>query len=244
LTDPAALEGARQHTTFFTFGENVARNTSAVPCDGLPWQATRQPIVLDVWPATPGPAGGRFTTVMQWDSYPAREYGGQRYGMKAESFRPYADLPGDTGEILELALGSASAPRRWLAGKGWVLQDPLRVTRDPWTYQAYIRESKAEFGVAKHGYVVSRSGWFSERSAAYLASGRPVIAQDSGFTEWLSAGAGVLAFRTPQEARDRIQEVSGAYQRHCAAARDVAERYFDSRRVLPGLLESALAEGG
>jgi hypothetical protein len=241
LTDPAALELAQGHTAFFTFGENLARGTSAVPSDGLPWQATRQPIVLDLWPVTAGPAGGRFTSVMQWDSYPAREYGGQRYGMKAESFGPYADLPRDSGEILELAVGSASAPRPWLAGKGWVLQDPLYVTRDPWTYQAYIRGSKAEFGVAKHGYVRSRSGWFSERSAAYLASGRPVVVQDTGFTEWLPAGAGVLAFRTPDEARARIQEVSAAYQHHCQAARDVAERCFDSRCVLPLLLESALA---
>ena len=107
-----------------------------------------------------------------------------------------------------------------------------------------VQSSAAELMIAKNLYVQTRSGWFSERSAAYLASGRPVVVQDSGFTEWLPAGDGVLAFRTPQEARDRIREVSGAYQRHCAAARDVAERYFDSRRVLSLLLESALAGGG
>jgi hypothetical protein len=244
LLDAAALERARCHTHFCTFGENIEQGTATVPNDGLPWRATRQPVVLDAWVVTPGPERAPFTTVMQWDSYPAREYRGRRYGMKADSFEPYVDLPARVDCELELALGSPSAPRTQLAERGWILRDPLEVTKDPWTYQRYIRASKAEFSLAKHGYVVSHSGWFSERSAAYLASGRPVVVQDTGFTDWLPSEAGVLAFRTPAEARDRIREVSGAYRHHCQAARDVAERYFDSRRVLPLLLESALTGGG
>jgi hypothetical protein len=244
LTDPAALDRARQHTHFFTFGENIPRRGSAVPSDGLPWQPTRQPVALGAWPVTPAPPHGPFTTVMQWDSYPAREYGGQRYGMKADSFGPFEELPGRTGEVLEIALGSANAPRARLAAAGWALQDPLAITRDPWSYQRYVQESKAEFSVAKHGYVTSRTGWFSERSAAYLASGRPVVVQDTAFAEWLPVGTGVLTFRTPDEALTAIQEVSAEYRRHCEAARGVAEEYFDSRRVLTCLLESAFAHGG
>src|SRR5690349_17757833 len=98
------------------------------------------------------------------------------------------------------------------------IRDPLEVTLDPWRYQRYLLESKAEFGVAKHGYVVTNSGWFSERTAAYLASGRPAVVQDTGYTEWLSPGSGVLPFRTPDEAVEAVREVSGSYERHCMAA--------------------------
>jgi hypothetical protein len=160
--------------------------------------------------------------------------------MKGESFGPYLDLPGRAGPVFELALGSASAPRELLRQKGWELRDPQAVTRDPWTYRSYIAGSKAEFSVSKHGYVVSRSGWFSERSACYLASGRPVLVQDTGFTRWLPAGAGVLAFRTPEEAAAGAEQIGHRYDFHCRAARTIVEEYFDARRVLPSLIERAL----
>ncbi len=179
LTDSAALNKAKQHTAFFTFGENIGCNWSTIPNDGLPWQATRHPIFLDAWSATPGVEQGKFTTVMLWDSYPAREYNGQHYGMKSDSFTPYLDLPTETGDIFELAVGSPKVPHTLLCSKGWIVRDPREPTLDPWTYQCYIQQSKAEFSVAKHGYVTSRSGWFSERSAAYLASGRPVLVQET-----------------------------------------------------------------
>lgn len=240
LTDPAALNLAKQHTAFLSFGENVGQLRSAIPDDGLRWQATRQPIVLDAWPLTPGPVQGKFTTVMQWDSYPMREYNGRRYGMKSDSFAPYMDLPEQVGHIFELAVGSPSAPRTLLYSHGWAVLNPLEPTRDPWTYQRYIQQSKAEFSVAKHGYVVSRSGWFSDRSAAYLASGRPVVIQDTGFSEWLETGGGVIAFNTPEEAIGGIELINSRYEFHCRAARAVAEEYFDARKVLPHLLECAL----
>jgi hypothetical protein len=239
LTDASALERARCHTHFYTFGENIERGTAAVPDDGLPWRATRQPVVLDAWPVTPGREGAPFSTVMQWDSYAAREYRGQRYGMKADSFAPYMNLPARVGCRLELALGSPRAPRAQLAQSGWRLRDPLVVTRDPWSYQRYIRASKAEFSLAKHGYVVSHSGWFSERSAAYLASGRPAVVQDTGFSEWLPVGAGILAFREYQQAVEAITDVSENYAAHCRSARAIAESYFDARDVLNRLIQSA-----
>jgi hypothetical protein len=237
LSDPAARELAQRHTAFFSFGENIGREGCSVPDDGFPWQPTRQPVVLDAWPVSEGPAGGRFTTVMQWDSYPAREHGGRRYGMKSASFAPYLDLPGRVAPVLELAVGSESAPRDLLREHGWAVRDPLEPTRDPWTYQQYIQESSAEFSVAKHGYVVSRSGWFSERSAAYLASGRPVVTQETGFSTWLPTGSGVVSFDTFDEARQGIEEVRHRYAFHCRAAREVAEESFDARTVLTGMLE-------
>jgi hypothetical protein len=239
LTDPIARRRALQHTAFFSFGENIDGGSSDIPDDGVPWLATRQPVALDAWPATPGQPQGRLTTVMQWSSYPPREYQGQHYGMKSDSFGPYADLPEQVGPIFQLSLGGSGFDEE-MASK-WGVQDSRLPTRDPWTYQRYIQNSKAEFSVAKHGYVVSRSGWFSERSAAYLASGRPVIVQDTGFTAWLAAGVGVLAFGTPDEALTRIEEVNSRYELHCQAARGIAEGYFDARQVLPHLIERAMA---
>ena len=153
---------------------------------------------------------------------------------------PYLDLPRRVGAALELALGSAEAPRSLLEQKGWLLGDPLEVTRDPWTYQRYIQQSKAEFTIAKHGYVVSHSGWFSERSAAYLASGRPVITQDTGLSALLPTGTGLLTYTNPDEAVAAIEAVNRCYGQHCRAARDLAEAYFDARQVLPRLIDAAM----
>lgn len=241
LIDPAARQLAIQHTCFFTFGENIPAGTSTAPSDGLAWQRTRHPIFLDAWPVTASRPNAKFTTVMLWDSYPALEYGGRRYGMKSESFGPYLDLPQQCGPALELAVSSPSAPLPLLAAKGWSLSRPLRVARDPWAYQRYIQRSKAEFTVAKHGYVVSHCGWFSERTAAYLASGRPVVTQETGFSNWLPTGHGVVAFTTPDEAVAAIEDVSARYEHHARAARALAEEYFDARKILSPLIESALA---
>ncbi len=240
LKDSASWSEASKHTAFLTFGENITMDSSAIPDDGLPWETTRQPILLDIWPFVPAPSQGKYTTVMLWDSYPAVEYNGLCYGMKSDSFKPYLDLPVSAGNIFELAVGSPSAPKDLLRSKGWLLCNPLEVARDPWTYQRYIQRSKAEFSVAKHGYAVSRSGWFSERSAAYLASGRPVVTQDTGFSEWLQTGSGVFPFSSLGEALAGIEDINSRYDFHCRAARAIAEEYFDARKVLPRLIECAM----
>jgi len=242
LSDPSARSLAGKHTAFFSFGENIGSANCSVPADDLPWIPTRQPIVLDAWPATTGPDNGIFTTVMQWDSYKPALHNGSRYGMKSESFTPYMDLPADTDSRLELCLGSPNAPRDLLLGKGWLLSNPLEITRNPWTYQQYIQSSKGEFTIAKQGYVASRCGWFSERSAAYLASGRPVVTQETGFSEWLDTGSGILAFNDPEEAVDCLDDISSHYRHHCKAAREVAEQYFDSRKVLQKLLDDIFSQ--
>ncbi len=241
LTDKTAHERAMHHTAFLTVGENIGRQQSSIPHDGLPWQVTRQPIVLDSWPLTPGPTHGKFTTVMQWESYPALEYGGARYGLKSDSFGPYLDLPDRVGRIFELAVGGPAVPCDLLRTKGWEPRNPLEVTQNPWTYQHYIQQSKAEFSVAKEAYVATHSGWFSDRSAAYLASGRPVVIQETGFSDWLQTGSGVIPFTTPEEALGGIDEINSDYEFHCRAARAIAEEYFDSRKVLSHLIECAMS---
>jgi len=239
LTEPESADRARSHTAFLTFAENLPTGLSSIPDDGLPWQRTRQPVVLDLWPVTPAPRAARLTSVMLWESYEAREFNGRRYGLKGDSFGPYIDLPSRVGRIFELALGSPTAPGPLLEEYGWSLVDPREPTVDPWTYQQYIRESKAEFGIAKHAYVVARTGWFSERSTGYLASGRPVIVQDTGFTAWLDAGAGVLPFTTPDEAVAAIDDLDARYERHCGAAREIAAAFFDSSAVLADVIEKS-----
>jgi hypothetical protein len=239
LTDAQAMESAKRHNAFFSFGENIEMPECTIPSDGLPWQPTRQPILLDAWPVTPGPRDGNFSTMMQWESYPAPRYEGRVYGMKSRSFPPYIELPRTSGARLEVAVGGPGAPREQLRAGGWIVRDPMAPSRDPWTYQQFIAEAKAEFTVAKEAYVLTNSGWFSDRSAEYLASGRPVVTQETGFSRWLDADGGVVAFRDPDEAARAIERICGDYERHCRAARAIAEAYFDSRQVLASLLERA-----
>ncbi|PSB40231.1 hypothetical protein C7B80_33850 [Cyanosarcina cf. burmensis CCALA 770] len=239
LTDAYAYEQARQHTTFFSCAENIGQSKCTVPDDGFPWQPTRQPIVLDTWLVKPlTDAAAKFTTVMQWESYPAREYKGIRYGLKADAFPPYIDLPKRVGSILELAVSGGNTPTEQLATKGWRVREPP--TRSPWTYQEYIQQSKAEFSITKDAFAVTWSGLFSERSACYLASGRPVVIQDTGFSNWLPTGAGAIAFSNLEEAIAGIEAVNSRYEFHCQAARAIAQEYFDARHVLPPLLEAAM----
>jgi len=180
--------------------------------------------------------------VMLWGSYPAADFNGVHYGMKAESFEPYLNLPSVSRERFELAVGSPREPRERLEQHGWRTVDPREPTADPWTYQDFIRHSKAEFSVAKHGYVVSHSGWFSERSAAYLASGRPVVVQDTGFSRWLDADGGVIPFRNAAEALDALERLNASYARHCLRARAVAQAYFNSDVVLTRVLDQARSQ--
>lgn len=239
LTDPGRAAFVNAHNAFATFAGSVGQSECGLPDDGVPWRATRQPVLVDRFPVTEGPRDGSFTTVMQWESYPAVEHGGVRYGMKSESFETFAGLPSHTRERLELAVGAPGPVRVRLEGAGWATIDPRPVTRTPGTYEDYIRSSKGELGIAKHGYVASRSGWFSERSLAYMANARPVVVQDTGFSRWLPTGEGVMAFLTVEEAAAALGAVASDYTRHCAAARALAAEHFEGRRVVSELLETA-----
>jgi hypothetical protein len=241
LTDPEFRRRCEAHTMFFSIGENIGKACSLVPADGFAWYRTRLPVSLDSWPCTAGPRDGRYTTVMQWESLPVHEYRGLKLGMKSESFQQFSDLPRSLGGIFEIAVRGRTETLSALCEAGWGIADIDAICDDPWTYQAFIQASKAEFGIAKHGYVMTRSGWFSDRSVAYLASGRPVLAQDTGFSEWLPCGQGVLAFRSPDEVVDAVSQIDSNYDAHCRAARELAEEYFSARRVLPSLIETAMA---
>jgi hypothetical protein len=239
--DAAAAARTAEHTAFFTFAANVGRAGTGMPDDGVAWQPTRHPIWLEGWPSMPRPRNAAFTTVMQWESYPAVVHDGVRYGTKADSFEAYVDLPRRVFPTLELVLGGSAAPVARLRRHGWRTRDALETVADAWAYRSYIRRSAAELAVAKHAYVVSRSGWFSERSASYLASGRPVVCEETGFSAWLPVGEGVVAFSTPDGAVAGVEAVRARPHSHARAARDLAVAYFDSRVVLGHLLERVFA---
>lgn len=232
--------GLGGHTHHVTVGLPPGGPGSPVPSCGVDWISSVPPVVLRHWPVADGPGTGSVTSVGNWRSYGTIVHQGTRYGQRAHSLRLLVDLPSRCSDPLVLALAIDPAERRdldLLRRSGWVLVDPQAAAGTPSSYRRFIRRSKAELGVAKSGYVVSCSGWFSDRSACYLASGRPVVAQDTGFSRYLPTGEGLFAFDGVESAAEMLGEVSGDYQRQAAAARRIAEEYFDSNVVLSSLLE-------
>jgi len=228
------------HTHFVTIGQAIGQPSCPVPTCGLPWITTLQPVVLDRWPVAKTIIHDGLTTVGNWRSYGSLEHGGVFYGQKAHSLRQLIDLPTRTQEQFLVALAIHPNETRDLEAlrtNGWRLLEPARVSATPQRYQQFIQGSKAEFGIAKSGYVASRCGWFSDRSACYLASGRPVLAQETGFSRFLPTGNGLFAFRTAEEVLAGLEELRGDYPHHARAARALAEEFFDSDRVLGRLLE-------
>lgn len=228
---------AASHTAFFSFGENTGKPGCLIPNDGFDWQPTRQPLFLKAWPCTPGRKHANWTTVMQWDSYKTAEHEGRLFGMKSSSFDDYFSLPQKTAETFELAVGSATAPKTKLQANGWHLADPLSVTESPATYQQFIQRSKGEWSVAKQGYVADNSGWFSERTTGYLASGRPAVVMETGFSAFIETGKGLFSFSSAEDVLAAFETINGNYQAHCRWARELAEDCFDSNNVLSSLLQ-------
>jgi len=242
LVDPSFRKRYEAYTAFFSVGANIGKSGCAIPLDGFAWEVTRPPVSLAAWPYFPGPWNGRYTTVMQWETFPGlMQYRGLRLANKSESFKQFSKLPLRLGPIFDIAVRSRwTSPHTTLRQGGWGVADIDSISRDPWNYQAFIQRSKAEFGIAKAGYVETRSGWFSERSAAYLASGRPVLHQDTGFSDWLPCGKGIFAFRSPEDVIEAVSQVDADYEAHCRAARELAAEYFSTERVLPPLIEAAM----
>jgi glycosyltransferase involved in cell wall biosynthesis len=182
---------------------------------------------------------------MNWTSYNPVVHEGRTYGQKDVEFVRFLDLPRQVAPtVLEVAVNEGKTrrtPRALLAHHGWRVVDPAQVCPDLDRYRAYVESSKAEWSVAKNGYVVGQAGWFSCRSACYLAAGRPVVVQDSGFGSVLPVGEGLLAFTTMAEAVEAIRDVEARYARHAESARAIAETYFDAAKVLARLIEESFA---
>jgi hypothetical protein len=231
------------HTHFVTVGQAIGSPDCPVPTSGLDWIGTVPPVVLEHWPPTRdgnGAGAGAFTTVGNWRGYGSVEHEGLHYGQKVHSMRELMSIPTRTDAVLRPALDvhpGETPDLEALARNGWQLLDPATVAADPDSYRAFVSGSLAEFGVAKSGYVLSRCGWFSDRSACYLAAGRPVLAQDTAFPRYLPTGDGLLAFTGEDDAVAGIEEIRSGYDRHAGAARALAEEHLDSDTVLTRLLD-------
>lgn len=223
------------HDVHFSFGE---AHSDRVPVTGHAWLPTRQPVLLDEWPVA-DVVRDEFTTVMNWTSYSSIEFEGVNYGQKDIEFRRFLDLPAAVVPIrLEIAMNRGKnnqAPLGLLRHRGWTIVDPADVCSDLDSYRRYVATSRGEWSIAKHGYVAGAPGWFSCRSACYLAAGRPVVVEDTGSAS-IPTGEGVVTFSTPQEAVEGLRAVDSDIRRHARAAREIAGEYFDSARVLGDLL--------
>ena len=228
------------HTHFVTVAQAIGSAECSVPLCDRDWLTTFQPVVLAQWPVAKSISYNALTTVGNWRGYGSIEHEGRFYGQKAHSLRNFFELPKLTTEKFVLALGIHPEEKRdvqALRDNNWELLDPIECAGSPHRYREFIQGSKAEFGIAKSGYVVSQCGWFSDRSGCYLASGRPVLAQESGFSRFLPTGEGLFAFSTIDQVLGAIDEMNRDYSFHRRAARALAEQYFDSRHALRRLLE-------
>jgi hypothetical protein len=228
------------HEDLVTIAENIGRPGCDVPTCGRDWITTPQPVVLDQWPAQP-PAGERLTSIGSWRGpYGPLEFRGKTYGLRVHEFRKFAGVPRRTDQEFEVALDIdpvETSDLELLRAGGWRVVDPRPVGHSPAAYREYIQGSKGEFMVARGMYVTARSGWFSERSMCYLATGKPVLAQDTGLGDLYPVGEGLLTFDDAESATEAVEALAGDYATHARAARALAERFFHSDRVLTTLLE-------
>jgi hypothetical protein len=234
----ARLEG---HDFYYTVGTNIGRPGCAIPAAGIDWRPVRQPVVLEHWPTTAASDRDRFTTVASWRGPNGTvTFDGKTYGLKAHEFRKYLELPERIAQSLEIALEIHPGDvrdREALERHGWRLVDPRAVASDPVQFRRYVQGSGAEFSTAQGIYVETESGWFSDRTVRYLASGKPALVQDTGFRGDLPVGEGLLAFSTLDEAVAGARSIVEDYPRHSQAARALAEAVFDSNRVMSRLCE-------
>jgi len=232
--------GFARHNRFVTIGQAIGSPECPVPTCGRDWITTPQPVVLEQWPFAAAVETDALTSVGHWRAYGSIEHEGVHYGQRAHSLRELFELPTRSDASFLLALGIHPAETddlEALHGNGWRLADPGEVAGTPARYRDFVAGSWAELGVAKSGYVAARCGWFSDRSACYLASGRPVVAQHTGFASFVPTGDGLLAFRTADEAVEAVEDLRADYDHHRHAARTIARDVFDSDRVLTRLLE-------
>jgi hypothetical protein len=240
----STIEYLRRHRALFTFGENVGTKFFPVPVHGFKWLPTRQPVVTNLWKTRRSPLGTAvFTSVANWSTSGLKDivWRGQKYlWSKSREFLRFIAAPKEAGETFELATNiEHSATRKRFERNGWRLRCPLQMSVDYWLYRDYIQRSKGEFTVAKDQYVQLNTGWFSDRSACYLAAGRPVIIQETGFTRLYGGKAGLLSFGSLGEIADAVKRINADYAKHSRVAYDVAREFFEAKKVLKSILDRA-----
>jgi hypothetical protein len=236
--------GQSGHEVFFTVGQNIGRPSCSAPTGGVQWRTFWPPVVLDLWRSNDGDAEAPFSTVSQWWGYPPTYYNGEEYdGSKRTEFLRFIDLPALTRHSFALAINmhhvDDATEKQLLIDKGWRVHNPHIATGDFVSYRQFLRRACGEFSVAKPGYIKSRSGWFSDRTACYLAAGRPALVQETGFSAFLPTGQGIFSFATLEQAVAGVEEIRRRYTFHCRSAREIAREYFAAEKVLSQLLRDA-----
>ena len=230
------------HTHHLTYGENLGSPDCPVPLEQFDWKTTRPPLMLDLWEYRFTPQAQRFTTVATWrNDSTGVTFGGEKYyWSKHVNFPLFQDLPQLTSQKFELALDTTDAEMAaLLRGKGWSLVDPYQKSLNLEVYQDYIYSSRGEFTVAKDLVARTRSGWFSDRSVCYLAAGKPVVTQETGFSKFIPTGRGLFAFSTLDDVLAALDAINADYFTHACAAREIAQEYFSAEKVLSTLLYNA-----
>ncbi|MCI0585421.1 MAG: hypothetical protein L0323_01110 [Planctomycetes bacterium] len=238
-----------RHDLAFTIGETVGTPTATFPDCGLDWIHIRPPVCLDWWPYVHDPGAPRFTTVAGWWSgkWVREKANGKEVlweNTKRVAFLDFADLPRRTSQPLELAVYLADGDgeeRRSYEGRGWHIRHSREVARTPDMYRTYIQGSRGEFSCAKPSTIRSQNAWVSDRTVCYLASGKPAVVQHTGRSTFLPNGEGMFRFSTIEEAASALESVNADYERHCRAARALAETYFDARKIVGTILGAGLA---
>jgi len=241
--DKKTIAALAAHDTHFSFGGNFGSPDCKVPLQGFKWLPSRQPVVLDMWDNVPNahPNGAAYNTIATWKNKGKDVvYNGERYyWSKDREFKKFLDVPLQRDVPFELAVGVDGKVKKRLASNRWRISDPVRVSSELARYRNYILDSRGEFTVAKDQNIRLRSGWFSDRSACYLAASRPVINQDTAFGNYLPTGKGLFAFQTKADILDAVDEIESDYIGNCRAAREIAEEYFAAEKVVGSLMERA-----
>jgi hypothetical protein len=241
--DPAMIAALAAHDTLFTFGENLGAPDCQLPVEKFRWLPTRQPVVLEWWDNPPPPRpDASYNTITTWHNTGKDILwrGDTWYWTKDREFEKFLDLPQlRPGLRFELAAGVDEKVKRRLEERGWRQVHSIEMSRDVNVYRNYIQSSRGEFTVARDQYVRPRTGWFSDRTACYLAAARPVITQETAFSKFLPTGRGLFGFSTTDDILKAVDAIESDYAGHCRAAREIAAEYFAAEKVVGSLMERA-----
>jgi hypothetical protein len=241
MGDAGAIAAVEAHDTLFTFGENIGNPDCTIPVSRFEWLPTRQPVAVDLWNDAHRDRHSPYTTITTWHNTGKDIiYNGERYyWTKDREFERFLDLPRLRQGPFELAVGVDDETARRLTEKGWRQRRSIDLSASVTGYREYIERSRGEFTVARDQYVRPQTGWFSDRSACYLAAGRPVITQDTGFGKFIPTGRGLFAFTTMDDVLAAVDAIESDYDGHCRAAREIGTEYFGAERVVGSLMSRA-----
>lgn len=226
-----------EYDRYFSHGMNVGKKGNPIPTLGISWGRLFHPVTTKLFPFSTPPEGAPYSTIMNWQSGVTTTYKGKLYGQKNIEFEKFKELPGLVKVKVELALAGNEAPVQELRNMGWSIRNPHKITESFDSFRQYLADSRGEFSFCKNVYVENNNGWFSDKSGAYLASGRPVVLQDTGFGQDLPTGEGLFAVKSAEEAAEAINEIEKDYPKHSGKAREIAKEYLEAKTVMGNFLK-------